>query len=196
MARTAPGPVPAHCPELGACQVWTGPKDKGGYGFMTVDRRSVRVHRLVLEEALGHILLPGRCALHRCDNPACVRASHLFEGSVGDNNADRERKGRTRVGSRNRARGERANSKLTEADVLAIVAAYQGGMTQHEIARAWSVAQTNVAAILSGKTWQHLTRPIVALGRGGYRSNAALRRKEAANRRALSQQEPTPERRR
>ena len=37
------GPVPAHCPELGPCWVWTGEKRKG-YGRLKIDGHARTAH--------------------------------------------------------------------------------------------------------------------------------------------------------
>lgn len=36
----------------------------------------------------------GLFVLHRCDNPKCIRVSHLFLGTIADNNHDAKAKGR------------------------------------------------------------------------------------------------------
>lgn len=62
----------------GGCWEWTGPKDRNGYGFLTVgsrrdnSRRSVGAHRLRIELA-GKEIPPGFEPDHKCHNPACVR---------------------------------------------------------------------------------------------------------------------------
>jgi HNH endonuclease len=90
------GPVPAHRPELGPCHLWTGAKDKNGYGVTYAAGKVVRASRAVLELAVGP-LANGQQALHRCDNPPCVRQSHLFSGTNLENHQDKARKGRSPI---------------------------------------------------------------------------------------------------
>src|SRR3990167_4058917 len=88
------GPVPAHCPELGPCWIWTASRNDGGYGSFKVDGkhgRAVLAHRYAYESRVAP-LVDGQCALHRCDNPPCCNPLHLFGGSRDDNNKDRASK--------------------------------------------------------------------------------------------------------
>lgn len=59
------------------------------------DAPSVGQHRYMYELAYGPIP-DGMWVLHRCDNPKCVRPTHLFLGTIADNNQDKARKGRSR----------------------------------------------------------------------------------------------------
>ena len=95
------GPIPAHCPHLGPCWPWDGYTDHKGYGRLNVGKHVNGIYKNKLEYA--HILMweltngpviLGACVLHRCDNPACCRPSHLFLGSRAVNNHDRWLKGR------------------------------------------------------------------------------------------------------
>jgi HNH endonuclease len=77
------------------CWVWTGPTYKFGYG-----RFAGYAHRIAWELTNGPIP-EGLFGLHKCDNPPCVRPSHLFLGTRKDNSEDMKRKGRSAVGDRN-----------------------------------------------------------------------------------------------
>jgi hypothetical protein len=87
------GPTPTHQPGLGACWIWLGSRKENGYGQCYVNRRPIYAHRFAYEHAVGP-LTDGLRALHRCDNPPCVRPDHLFAGTQSDNTKDAIQKGR------------------------------------------------------------------------------------------------------
>lgn len=78
------------------CWLWTGAKNQDGYGIFRIRRSLVRAHRLAWKLAHGRSPRDDRAVLHHCDTPACVRPSHLWIGTVADNNRDAARKGRNR----------------------------------------------------------------------------------------------------
>ena len=62
---------------------------RGGYGRFKRDGRTQQAHRI----AWGDVP-DGMDVLHHCDNPPCVRRSHLFLGTNSDNVTDMLAKGR------------------------------------------------------------------------------------------------------
>lgn len=85
----------------GDCWEWQGGTIQG-YGSIgwTIDgqTQTFLAHRVSYFIVTGK--QPGEAVCHRCDNPKCVRPSHLFSGSLQDNIADRHAKGRTAIGPR------------------------------------------------------------------------------------------------
>jgi hypothetical protein len=130
------------------CWTWLGMLDKDGYGVVRLKgRRRVKAHRASYEAFIGPIP-EGQMVCHRCDNPACIRPSHLFLGTAQANKADCIAKDR-------HARGDRVRHKvvLSEGQVLAILA---DGRRGADIARDYGVTKENIYAIKRRKTWKHL----------------------------------------
>jgi hypothetical protein len=83
------------------CWLWMGWRDDDGYGFIWVNGRNERAHRVALRLILGKEI-DAENVCHTCDNPPCVRPDHLYEGTVLSNARDREQRGRGRWnGTRN-----------------------------------------------------------------------------------------------
>jgi hypothetical protein len=134
----------------GSCWVWTGAQSDG-YGSVWVDGQAERAHRVVWLALHGSIP-DGLHVLHRCDNRACVRPSHLFLGTIADNNADMLAKGRHRVvfGERN------GRAVLTEGTVREIRRLHQDGMGYIRISRRIGVTHETVRRIVKRRIWAHV----------------------------------------
>jgi len=146
------------------CWIWLGATSKGYGRFAITRRKTVRAHRFSFELTNGP-LPDGMCALHKCDNPGCVRPDHLFAGSDADNAADRGAKGRTAAGDRSGARTKpearprgsaHVRARLTEAQVSVIKSRVREGSTQRELAREFGVAEQTVNHIVVGRTWKQV----------------------------------------
>lgn len=145
------GPIPTHCPELGACWIWTGSTAWDGYGRIRIGETLERAHRLSFFLANGEW---PECACHHCDNRACVNPSHIFHGSNTDNVRDREHKGRGGWEKRRGALNGRA--KLTDGDILKIRAAARIGTAHAVLAATFGVSKSQVTNLVKGRTWRHL----------------------------------------
>lgn len=158
------GPVPAHCPELGPCWVWTKATYPFGYGQIRINYVAVPAHRWAWEQEHGPVPA-GLFTLHRCDNPPCVRPSHLFLGTKAQNSRDMAGKGRSTKGDRNpsrlyperMARGERhPGAVLTAGDIPAIRSRYETGESTTALAVAFGVQSATIWAVVHNRTWRHV----------------------------------------
>jgi hypothetical protein len=88
---------------------------------------------------------------HRCDNPPCCNPDHLFIASQKDNIRDCIAKDRRAPGS------SFGNRRLTEEQVGQIrYLLAEGKYSQCLISEMFSVTQTAISAIKSGRTWPHV----------------------------------------
>lgn len=131
------------------CWIWVGCLTPTGYGHVYIRKgKNRRAHRASWEVYRGEIPT-GLSVLHSCDMPPCVNPDHLFLGTQEDNMVDMTRKGRNvaHPGSRH------GNSKLTEADVLAM---RNSGATHNELARMYGINPNHVRLIRKNLVWRHV----------------------------------------
>lgn len=143
-----------------SCWNWIdGAFSHNGYGYFTVNYRSVRAHRYSYELHFGNIP-EGKHVLHECDNPACVNPSHLFLGDYESNQRDKFEKDR-------QAKGEAVGTSfLTEDNVLEIRRRYEIRLQegkyhdpvngQGALAREFNTTQANISDIVLRKSWRHI----------------------------------------
>ena len=97
------------------CWEWCG--SKSGFGHGVFHRRTLppmRAHRFAYEQAHG-VMVPKRSFVcHHCDNPSCVRPSHLYVGDSKTNARDMRVRGRAKNQHKNKKfckRGHRLSGK-------------------------------------------------------------------------------------
>lgn len=141
----------------GECLAWTGCVDRDGYGETGGALGERKAHRTAW--VLAHGPIPdGMSVLHRCDNPPCCAAAHLFLGTPKDNMRDRHAKGRYATGPAHHwssrpetvRRGERhPAARLTDAQVREIRAIYVDRRgEQSRLARKYGVCQGTIWRIV------------------------------------------------
>lgn len=136
----------------GGCWGWRGATDEFGYGTIGGRRGTYarRAHRLSYELHVGQH--PGDLVVcHRCDNPPCVRPSHLFLGTRKDNNDDRHHKGR----DAKQYGADHPRAKLTAEQVVQIRVSGDDALT---LAVRYGVSRSAIYRARKGaKGWVHLT---------------------------------------
>lgn len=117
------GPVQKHTPHLGKCWEWTAGKASIGYGKFWDGEKMIQAHWFLIGKPPE-----GLEACHKCDNPCCVRPSHLFFGTRSDNMRDCRDKERLNPKSTATLLGhvfsgeKNCMAKLSDAEVQAIKA--------------------------------------------------------------------------
>ena len=140
------------------CWEWCASKSSGGYGTFRIARKSVAAHRMAWHLINGDIPI-GLCVLHKCDNKACVKPSHLFLGTQQDNIEDMVKKGRSRRCGNATVdiRGEQNwNADLTENEIKEIREAYARGVRQQVLAETYQTTQSNISHIVRRVNWAHV----------------------------------------
>jgi hypothetical protein len=132
------------------CWIWIGAKEISGYGYLKNTRTtSIKAHRLSYELHYGEIP-DGLQVCHTCDNPACVNPKHLFLGTIADNMADRDKKGRQydRRGIKN------GRAKLSLENVEEIRKLRNEGWTQQSLADRFNISQNAISKVTRYKTYK------------------------------------------
>ena len=159
MARFGPKPRSlgerfwSHVDTSGDCWEWTAGRTPLGYGRLVDEgRRQRKAHRVSWELAYGPIPA-GLFVCHHCDNPPCVRPTHLFLGTQAENMADAHAKGRTASGDRNGSVTHPRYKKIGRAIALEMRARYTGKRGEMSaLAREYGVSPQAVRyAIFEGK---------------------------------------------
>jgi hypothetical protein len=128
------------------CWEWNAGKFPNGYGQFRLRGKTKYSHRLSYEFCFGTIP-PNICVCHKCDNPLCVRPSHLFLGTHKDNAIDKCKKGRNPI-----------RSKITKEQAQDIYhLAIERVMSQEKIALLFNVSQQTVSAIKTKNAWDKIT---------------------------------------
>jgi len=130
------------------CWIWKGFKTAKGYGQIGKGKAGepiLRAHRVSWEFAYGEIE-EGLLVCHKCDNPSCVKPSHLFLGTPQENSSDMVMKGRNGSGF------NVYNAKYTDEMIEKVRSEYESGhFTQRELADKFGIARSYMNKLLNGQ---------------------------------------------
>lgn len=123
--------------DASGCLVWSGavvvPVAGERRPVMKMRGRIVKAYRVAAACVAGRVAA-GMVVSHLCDNPMCVRPSHLKVSTQGWNIADRGSKGRTGHG-----RGH-FSGKMSSADVERLHGMIDAGMSHRQIGKAMGIS--------------------------------------------------------
>ena len=133
------------------CWEWKGSTNNRGYGSIKIAAdKTIGVHRFAYSLMYGSIP-EGMCICHHCDNPRCVKPSHLFLGTRSDNMKDSVAKGRM-----NNRGEENPNSRLFKEDVYEIRRLHSLGVPQKLLSKMWEIASPQINRIVRMNGWKHI----------------------------------------
>ncbi len=136
-----------------SCWNWTGETtthNRVNYGRCRIKENGVWHKRVA--HRVGWILQEGPIpegmqVLHRCDNPLCVRRSHLFLGDHDINMADKAAKGRAPAGANH-------TRTVMHPQLTAYIRRLASdGLSYTEIATYTELSRTSVGRITRGESW-------------------------------------------
>lgn len=123
------------------CWEWQRGVSPYGYALITAPLNAGCTHasRVAWRVAYGPMGAMHVC--HKCDNPLCVRPSHLFLGTNDDNIADKMAKGRHRGPS----------LKIPDHVMAESIRLFREGKTKAEIARRFGISESTAFNFVCGR---------------------------------------------
>lgn len=130
------------------CIVWTGAKDKDGYGKFNKKGWPGRAHRAAY--AVTHGPIPqGAMVRHTCDNPPCINPDHLRIGNALDNATDRVQRDRF---DKTNPRYNRVRLSMEAAQEIR--AKYRAGARQRDLAQQYGVGRDQISRVVNNLNWK------------------------------------------
>lgn len=137
-----------------SCWPWTGAVNEKGYGFIdvTIDGKQKRfyAHRVSWEWDNNQDIPTDLIIRHKCDNPPCVRPSHLLLGTHKDNTDDKMERGRYIS----------ATAEIDAATAVEIRHLKAKGMLAREIGEKYNLSTQHINAICRGIYWPDAGGPL------------------------------------
>ena len=129
------------------CWEWQGYRNRSGYGQFRKRGRQFGAHRVSFALRYG-TTRAGLLVRHVCDNPRCVRPTHLAIGTASQNSADQV------GGNRNHCGEVHYNATITETVVCEARRRVRGGETIRALALEFGVSTNALYPAVRGKSWR------------------------------------------
>lgn len=135
---------------VGECLEWQAGL-QNGYGRVCIGKMTFKAHRIAYFIWTG--VDPGdKLTCHTCDNPKCIRPSHLFTGTNQENIQDASRKGRL-DGHTDQQGSKNSQAKLSEDQARVIKHSAEPNVV---LARRYHISAMVVGLIKRGRRWSHI----------------------------------------
>ncbi len=132
-------------PNHQGCRLWLGAIGSDGYGHLRMGKKVIAAHRVAF--FIRHGRYPKGSARHSCDEPLCVEADHLIDGTHKENMEDCVRRGRNRS-----PRAGNGFDKLGSAGRALIREAWAAGERNKSLlSRRFGVTPSRIRQIVTGR---------------------------------------------
>lgn len=143
----------------GSCWEWKGARLPSGYGQFGLYRGRVMLAHRFIDIAFNGDSDEDFLVMHTCDNPSCVRPSHLRRGTPKENMDDMRSKGRARLADYSKIRGDKHYAaKLNQSQVDEIRSLCVPGQSKTIIAERFGISLSHVYKIIHGGSWSENER--------------------------------------
>lgn len=128
---------------VGECWEWSGARMGTGYGEINIGGKIHKCNRIAFLIFNGY-LHDCLSVIHTCDNKACVRPEHIYQGTHTMNMIDKMMKGKGGV------------SKLTPHQITCIRKLNSKYFNQVKLAKMFNIGQPHISMVVRRKVWEWL----------------------------------------
>lgn len=125
------------------CWLWTGNKNRRGYGKLSFKKKKTAIASRVSYELFKGPIKDGMYICHTCDVPSCVNPDHLWSGTHMENTLNMVEKGRQ-------------HAKLDFYKILDIRRLWDEGYSNAKLCELYKVTSGTISSIVTRRIWKHV----------------------------------------